>query len=565
MLYTLLSYITYKEIVADLILLACLVFAWRMPLFANRLFSVMERLGTLLSHRKGLTVGMIGMVGIVIRLSLLRWLSIPIPEIHDEFSYLLAGDTFAHGHLVNPPHPMSIFFETIHVNQLPTYMSKYPPAQGAVLALGQLLGNPWIGVLLSTAGMSAVALWMLQGWMPPQWALLGGTLVMLRLGIFTYWMNSYWGGAVPAIGGALVVGALPRILHRHRARDAIIMGLGASILASSRPLEGLFLCVPVMVLLIMWAFRRRKTCLRPILLRFFLPFCAVALLAGIFLGYYNWRGTGNPFLFPYVLNQRTYSTTPAFVWQNAGQPRHYLDPQLEDYYNRWNRDYWEYYRVNSFGSAMRHLALLIPRFVYFFLWPELFVPFLSLPWLLRDRRIRFLFAQTGFYFLGTYSVLWFLPHYAAPLMATVFALLTQAIRHLRRWRYNGRPVGIGLSRVVVLFAVLLAPIHERAAILGHPPPDIEYRAAVSAKLNDLPGEHLVIVRYSSEVETGEWVYNAADIGHAKVVWARELTGVSSAPLLNYFKGRKVWLVEPGVLPVELEPYSPPPAPTAEKQ
>jgi hypothetical protein len=62
-----------------------------------------------------------------------------------------------------------------------------------VLALGELLGHPWIGVLLSVSVMTAAGLWALQAWFPSRWALLGGILVFLRVAISSYWINSYWG------------------------------------------------------------------------------------------------------------------------------------------------------------------------------------------------------------------------------------------------------------------------------------------------------------------------------------------------------------------------------------
>src|SRR5260370_591556 len=124
------------------------------------------------------------------------------------------------------------------------------------LALGQVVfGHPWAGVWVSVGLMSAAICWALEGWLTPGWALFGSWLFALRLGVFSYWMNSYWGGAVAACGGALVLGALPRMLSRRSKMDAVWLGAGLAILADSRPFEGLVFAV----LLLGIAFWKAKT------------------------------------------------------------------------------------------------------------------------------------------------------------------------------------------------------------------------------------------------------------------------------------------------------------------
>ena len=52
------------------------------------------------------------------------------------------------------------------------------------------------------------------------------------------------------------------------------------------------------------------------------------------------------------------------------------------------------------------------------------------------------------------------------------------------------------------------------------------------------------IRGRSRCGRGEYVYNDADIDHARIVWAREVPGESDDPLMMYFRNRDVWLFQP---------------------
>src|ERR1700684_4337782 len=141
-----------------------------------------------LAQRKYLAIALAGLLPLVARALLLPILPVPRPAIQDEFSYLLASDTFAHGRLANPTPACPEHFETLQELIRPVYASKYPPLSGLIMAAAQkLTGQPWLGVWLSMGVLCAVLCWALQGWLPAVWALTGSMIAALHIGIVSYW------------------------------------------------------------------------------------------------------------------------------------------------------------------------------------------------------------------------------------------------------------------------------------------------------------------------------------------------------------------------------------------
>src|SRR5579864_8988151 len=127
---------------------------------------------------------------------------------------------------------------------------------------------------------------MLQAWMPSRWALLGGVIAVLRFGVFGYWANSYWGGALGATGGALVLGALPRIKRSQGVRDAVVMALGMVLLANTRPYEGFVFSLPIVIALLAWILGKKRPMPQISFRRILLPAGLVLAIAAGGMGYY---------------------------------------------------------------------------------------------------------------------------------------------------------------------------------------------------------------------------------------------------------------------------------------
>ncbi len=289
------------------------------------------------------------------------------------------------------------------------------------------------------------------------------------------------------------------------------------------------------------------------------PLASVLLLVGSGMLYYNYRVTGDPLTMPYLAYQRAYMPTALFIFQSASPPPLYRHEQLHRLFDLQPppapvrtvtglaasvSERTDAYAVEFLGSTL--VAILIV---------------LLLP-LERNRWWLLLTFSLLVVTVGLGLSAFRLPHYAAPAAGLALLVTMRALRGIGRWRIGGARVGRALAQAawaVALGVLALGWGHQATADRG--PAWQDDRARIAAALAETGEKHLVLVRYTpAHNDHAEWVYNGADIDAAPVVWAAEMDAASNARLLDYFKGRRVWLVEPDGPEVRAVPYVAPAVP-----
>ena len=562
---------------------------------------------------------------LVIRFALLPSIPIPAPAVQEEFSDLLQADTFAHGRLANPPHAMSVFFDNVHIIQYPTYASARLPGIAVFLWAGEaMFHQPWLGVCLAAATMCGAFYWMLLGWTRPLWALVCAILFGLRFGIFTYWMNSYWPGSPAALGGALALGAVPRLARRPALSTAVLFGLGCVILFMNRPLEGLVFIIPAAIAVASaWFQSRGPIPWRDIGLNVMTPVLAIGAAAVAAMLLYNKATTGCPNVLAYSVWRHGQAIVPIF-WFAPIRHDHlvYYSLQTWQFFHIWEGDIYE----SLHSGWLPRISILTGHVLQFFSVDTgpLFLAGLLFPPLGRMRKHRrlwlafyfaaFLAAGVGIFMrvgrstdpaflaLLAYAFVlairfgpksgrlilpivmlllgfglrltttYMMPTYYPEFLAPAMVLLADGFRRLHVWSRERR-LGAAIARNVCLACIAMVVVQAAIPMTGcHVSGEAPFymtsyenrlteRARVEKFLKKQLGPQLAIVRYAPGHDVLlEWVWNNADIDHQKVVWAREQKPEWTSQLLRYYSSRRAWLIEPDVNPPRVTPYPAVPLP-----
>ncbi|MBK7950863.1 MAG: hypothetical protein IPK00_19410 [Deltaproteobacteria bacterium] len=493
-------------------------------------------------------------------------LRMPVPSVNDEFAYLLGAETFAQGQLANPRHPMWRHFETFSVSSDPVYVSKYPPAASAFLAVGQaFFGHPWYGQLLAYALACVAFAWMARAWLGPRWALVGGVLVALHPVMqhfeeYDYnwsnysWSHSYWGGAVTMLGASLLFGGVRRFVRDQRPLDATWMAVGIVVLACSRPFEGAIAVVAVAAVLLGSLVRQRIGFGR-VFVRLGLPMLAIGVPALLFMLQYNESTTGNPWRLAHQHYADQYgAAAELLILDPKDPPASYPNREMGRFYHEWVRPAF-LAQKSSWGHYWNFKGEAVGRFAWFYLSfaaPALIGTFA----IVRKRWWRLAAALSLVSFGLVFVTFEFHPHYAATAAPLIHLLLVAGLARL--WAVHGR---FWIHARLIAILVILAGSITRLFMLPVRSEVIEpsdwpkARAQIELELEALPGDDLVLVRYRPDHSVfREWVKNGADLDGAPVVWARDLGDEASrTALLDYYAGRRIWVLLPDEMPPVITP------------
>jgi hypothetical protein len=283
----------------------------------------------------------------------------------------------------------------------------------------------------------------------------------------------------------------------------------------------------------------------------------------------NKRVTGNWTTLPYRLSQYQYGVPAALTFQSSPVPHRELTPQQQLEYQA--QLAFRNSNSETVASYLQRLEYRVRYYRFFFVAP-LYLELLAFAFAFRSPHWMWVLATMILFGLGTNFYPLFQVHYIAVLTCLFLLIAVAGLRQLSRWR-TGRQI----AALIVFFCAahfmfwytlhlfdnstqsLAMRRYEAWNGINHGNP--ERRILVDRQLEKTPGQLLVFVRYAPQhIFQEEWVYNAADIDAARIVWARDRGPAENEELRRYYPRRVAWLLDPDAQPPKLSPYQPEPPP-----
>lgn len=493
------------------------------------------------------------------------WLLPFTPRVHDEFSYLLAADTFLHGRLANPSPQLWQPFQSFHIVLQPSYASKYPLGLTLLIALGWgLLGTPIAGCWMAAGICASSIAWMLAGLTSRRWAVLGGLLVACHPSLQLAWSQDLMSGWLTAAGSALLAGGVFRLRRRHSHLAAGIGGLGVGLLALTRPFEGLV--ATVLLSLVCWELWRGRSLANKLWsIARALPAASLPIAAALtVILMQSWAVTGRLGQMPYQLHEQQYGVAPLFVFGQQLVPvmetRGEWPAVVRDFHYGWALDSFRD-RAGLVGwlkGVVRAVAVLWDLRMLLIL-----LPLVTIGWWGRFRLPQYLAAAVALQILVSASVCWVFLHYLAPVIPWLVALAVLGLRRVFRlfvstqWVSRSQPQHfVGILLVAQVLLLVGNSLYSSTDVKWSD--WARHRERIALELEQLPGQHLVLVHYSPEHNSHqEWVYNLADLDGAKVLWARGERSDWNARLIDRYRlTHTIWEFEADGLDAQPELVSP---------
>jgi len=312
------------------------------------------------------------------------------------------------------------------------------------------------------------------------------------------------------------------------------------------------------------------------LFRAAVPAGAVFVVTIAAIGYNDYRVTGSAVSLPYQVHDRQYAMASMFLVMPLRPKPVYRHAVMREFWTEWNVGQWKDSRNDFIVQFLGKGYILIDFFFGF--WP-IALALLLAPFALKTTAERVGSLLVGVCVAALALLIGVLPHYAAAFSGAFYLRFLQSLQHLSVWR---KPFGPVLAAAVPGLFVL-GFLNTVVGIVAHPNspgrdpiPGLAGRDTLSTALAvrgahfgaardemdrdlaNLPEGQLVLVRYEPGHNLQEeWVYNRAEIDSSRVIWAREMGPAADAPLLDYYRGRRIWLAEPDAVPPRLTPYGAP--------